>query len=768
MTTSRYPLPHKSHDVVEDINNLRTTFAEIDSNICTTQNEIDGILNTVTTLKNKTVHTDFELENPEIQSIAANRYLVVNSEGDGFECLDGGGDLGGKTGQSSIKRTDENFDTAWGDLTEVSKNGMTVQENSEDSEGNQTHIFVDEIEVTGTQLPRVELTNQQTETDFDIETNESIMLRDDIEPVADEIQVATNQNLGLVKIGDGFSIDDGKLSAPVYSEATKNEFGLVKIGDGVHNDEGTISRDEIKPATFSNFGVVRLGSSLRINTNEEMEIGNISNSGTIYNLGNVKICNYGIIELEEETLVYRVFITDDVVVQFKLDFDPQDDYAFVLELVSDGTHLVSFNELLHPAMPLLPVNRGTTRINVSKKLGAPYYDAEVSLLDAPTPVNLTPANGAINSNFLVYAPEGSTWHPKDLLRDYYDGYCECSQLRFEFETLVCVDYVKYWSRYSDTAMTEFILRGSSDGKNWTTLLYRKDEIIYGTIYTDRKGCFRYYDLKIGYTSGNNMPAGVTLWGTQIDNNVSEIKCLTPYMSSNETAFAKLTASNITSGSAANITNDAFNDYLNVKADDDEERWVKYELTTPDVASVLQILIGRSNSNRQSNWFKLEGSNDDENWDLLLERQYRDAEVFKNYNMLFYALNNKIAYKFYKLTCISTNDSNEIWLLDGFRLFNRSSGKTNFYSIIPSLSSANQDGYEVSASSQYNNSHAPVYVFDENLDTKWASSGGGEQWIQIKLPTATACSVFKVSSRTDGYLNQTPTKFELQGSHDGDV
>ena len=109
MTTSRYPLPHKSHDVVDDINNLRTTFTAIDSNIRTTQNEIEEISNTVQTLKNKTVHADFDLEKPEIQNISANRYLVVNSEGDGFECLDGGGDPGGKTGQSSIKRTDENF-----------------------------------------------------------------------------------------------------------------------------------------------------------------------------------------------------------------------------------------------------------------------------------------------------------------------------------------------------------------------------------------------------------------------------------------------------------------------------------------------------------------------------------------------------------------------------------------------------------------------------------------------------------------------------------
>ena len=71
-------------------------------------------------------------------------------------------------------------------------------------------------------------------------------------------------------------------------------------------------------------------------------------------------------------------------------------------------------------------------------------------------------------------------------------------------------------------MGEFILKGSNDGINWTTLLYlyRNEEVIYGKIYTDVKGCFRYFNLKIGYTQNENKPAGVILWGTQIDNNAN--------------------------------------------------------------------------------------------------------------------------------------------------------------------------------------------------------------------------------------------------------
>ena len=36
---------------------------------------------------------------------------------------------------------------------------------------------------------------------------------------------------------------------------------------------------------------------------------------------------------------------------------------------------------------------------------------------------------------------------------------------------------------------------------------------------------------------------------------------------------------------------------------------------------------------------------------------------------------------------------------------------------------------------------------------------------IKFPTVTICNVAKITSRSDGYLNQAPTEFEIQGSND---
>ena len=162
-----YRLPNKNHDVVDDINDLRSTFVMIDDDVKNTEEKIEALSETVSDLENRSVHLPYAVENSEIQNISANRYLVVNSDGDGFECLDGGGDVGGKLGQCSIKKTNENFDTAWGNILDVSKNGMTIQENSETSRANETHIYADVTEIENDkQLPKIELTNCQAKSDF--------------------------------------------------------------------------------------------------------------------------------------------------------------------------------------------------------------------------------------------------------------------------------------------------------------------------------------------------------------------------------------------------------------------------------------------------------------------------------------------------------------------------------------------------------------------------------------------------------------------------
>jgi hypothetical protein len=764
-----YALPNKIHDVVDDINELRSTFGKIDGDIKTNEDQIEELEERVSDLENRVIHFPNSESNTEIQNFAANRYLIVNQDGDGLECLEGGGNAGGKLNQSSIKKSDRNFDTAWGDVLSISKNGVTIQENSETSQGNEVHILVNEVEIENDeQLPKVELTNCRAKSDLVPESNLSVIFCDEIEEVEEEPQIATNLNYGFIKVGNGISVDDGIISAPIITKATENNAGIIKTGDGLINESGKISRAEIEPATFSNFGVIKLGDNLSINSNGEMEIDEMANAATIYNLGNVKICSDGIVELEEKTLIYRLLITEDLVIHFRTEFESRADFSFVLELVSDGTHLVAFNENLNPKMNTLPINRGTTKIKFTKKQGVPSYDFEISRLDAPNPILLTPNYGDdINSNLMV-THNGSDWNAHDMLKtSTNDMNFWGREFFFEFSTLVVVDYIFCHFRYSNNALGEFWLKASNDKKNWTMLLYKNNETINGNIPTEIKGCFRYFKLYLGWKN-ENYPRGFQLWGTQIDNNESELVLLTPTMSSNETGFAKLTYSNLHENGASQLTDTDANSYIYVKYSEDTTdlfRWIKYEFPEAVVANLLDVAAFRDNLERTMRWYKLEGSNDDETWSLLLERQYQ--RNFTGDETRWHEFENTTAYKFYKLTCLATN-GDQYWRIGRFRLFRRDVGKHNFYRAVPKLSSENQDGYKVTASSYYG-SHHPYHAFDDSsgVDNKWLSNSGDVNgaWLKIELPDAIVINTFQIQSPNEEYRDRAPKRFKIQGSND---
>jgi hypothetical protein len=118
----QYPLPNKNNVVLDDLERIRTAFTKIDEDVVETENKIDALAETVSDLENRAVHVAEIIENSEIKNIAPSRYLKTTDDGTGFECVDGGGDEGGKAGQNSIKKSDENYDTGWGDLREISKN----------------------------------------------------------------------------------------------------------------------------------------------------------------------------------------------------------------------------------------------------------------------------------------------------------------------------------------------------------------------------------------------------------------------------------------------------------------------------------------------------------------------------------------------------------------------------------------------------------------------------------------------------------------------
>lgn len=633
-------------------------------------------------------------------------------------------------------------------------------------------FFCDESEIENdNQLPKTNSKVIQTTHDFESENNSAVILKNEIEQSENVIELATKQNYGLVKIGSGIDIENGTISANIIQTATKNRLGYAKIGRGIDVEDGVISATEIAAATKNTKGIVKIGDDFELNENGEMELADMADASIIYKLDQMKICENGNIDLEEKKLIYRLYIASDVVVQINENFTPTQDYTFILELISNGTHLIAFSDQFKNGMTQLPINRGTTKIKISKKLGLPYYEATVYQHNAPNPINLTPVGSAIiNSEFAVTTPQGGNWNPVRILRTSLDGFSDIKELQFDFETLVCVDYVNYISRSSSVAMGEFILRGSNDGKNWTTLLYRNGQVVYGKVYTEVKGCFRHYNLKIGYTSDDNKPGGVTLWGTQIDNNESELTALTPLMGSNITSFATFTSSKFVSNSAAQATDTDLGTFVAVGYDANQNRWAQYELATPAAANVLELDF--YNYGSQTNWFTLMGSNDGTNWTLLLERQYfKNALSNNNYRVMIYNFQNETEYKYYRLNCLGTNDTIENWHIFGFKLYRRDTGKHNIYNLVPTLSSNSQDGYEATASSVWTNdsAHQPFYAFDGANNTKWASDGTDTQWLQIKLPSLMISDVVKIISRTDGdFNNQAPKDFEIQGSNDAET
>ena len=759
-TTRNYQLPNKYHDVVEDITTMRETFAQIDSDIAELEVKTKNVSTTVKTSASQMLQAN--VASPEIKNISADRFVII--DGSDVDCIDGSGNSGGLQGQCTVKKSNENFDQGWSGILETSANCQTVKVNATEASGRDTVILCE----SDNRLEELkqEFVYLQSVSDVEAQNNESVVFVDAIEEAKEVEQLATKFNNGIVKIGDGISVDNGIISAESFSNATKESHGIVQIGSGFSVDNtGTITAQGITHASAEKYGVVKLGSEFTTNSEGALTLTTDTTEASIYSLGTPKLVENGHINLEEDKAWYRAFVSNDLQFSINIGFVPEHDFAFLLEIVSTGSFVINFDANIKPVLNTMPINRGTTKIYFTKRLGIPYFEAIVKRQDAPEPICLTPSDmGTPNFNFLVYAPQGGNWNPYKLLKDSYNGYSDIKELMFEFSTLVCVDYVKYLSRAQTAPMGEFILRGSNDKKNWTTLLYKNNEIIYGEVYTDIKGCFRYYNLSIGYTSDDNKPGVVMLYGIQIDNNESELTYLTPLMNSNTTTFATLTASNIKANGAPQISDSDLNTYMTVGYDNNNERWLKYELTTPSVANLLELYYRGGDA--QSNWFVLEGSNDDSEWNLLLERQYPGDTLFNNgYRIMYFSFENDVEYKYYRLRCINTNSTSENWEIAGFKLHRHSIGKHNFYNIAPKMQSAEQDGYVVSASGRWNASYAEWMAFDGDKSTAWSGSGSIPAWIQIKCPNATVANCVSITARSSD-LSEMPKNFTIEASNDG--
>ena len=171
-------------------------------------------------------------------------------------------------------------------------------------------------------------------------------------------------------------------------------------------------------------------------------------------------------------------------------------------------------------------------------------------------------------------------------------------------------------------------------------------------------------------------------------------------------------------------------------------------------------------NRMPTWFKIEASNDDTNWDLILERQYL-SQWYHGETRQFW-VNNSTKYKYYRLSSIEQPTA--YFSLSRFRLFKKIEGQIPTVGFVPQMSSISQGGYIASGSSVSGSSRSPHHAFDNDTGTAWVSAENSDvttHWIQIKFPTATICDAIWMRSRNDEYYIQAPTSFEILGSNDGE-
>jgi hypothetical protein len=337
------------------------------------------------------------------------------------------------------------------------------------------------------------------------------------------------------------------------------------------------------------------------------------------------------------------------------------------------------------------------------------------------------------------------------------------EIYFDFAKSVVVDSVYFYNNNTN-ALSLFELLGSNDKISWTRLLYKAGVTIDKNTVTEKKGAFHYFKLKF---SNEANVRGIQLCGSTIDNDDSELILLTPQMSSDNVAGITISCSNLRWNNTRDVTSPSCNSAIELNKGDYDDAWIQYEFAEPKVANFLDMASHQDNTQRTARWFKLIASNDGEDWDLLLEREYQ--EDWKQCETRYFEFENTTAYKFYRLVCSYTSDGNNpfLWRIARFRLFRRESGTTYFANALPPLIAANQDGYEVSASSEYDSGHAAVNAFDGDADTKWATANDAQNnaWLKIKLPEATAFSAAFLQARVDQYYGQAPSAFKIQGSND---
>ena len=768
-----YPLPHPSNIASQDVTRIATALTMIDADISECSTSIDTINSTVQNLDAKSLRIPSELVgqvDTELTNIQPRRYVVVNEDASGFSTVEGGGGEGGKKGELLVKKSDKNFDTTWIDPRAILKKAPTVKETISDVQlpNNSTMILADVHETDlRDDLPRHGLTQRQINSDASADSSYTYILCDTVDDTAeDESDIATHEKFGRVKIGSGINLNNGEISVPIMGFASENNFGLVKIGSGLNVNDGVISAQTYPHADHENFGTIKPSEDFNFDSKGALQLANRSED-IIYQAATKNIVDNSVIKIIPTCAYYRAFINTDTLFSFDLDnFTPKADISFDLEIVSDGTYVVNFGSNVIWKLPCAGVNAGTTIIHFDKLIGEPQFRGSLKSVGTSGIKLLTPDTSADITENYICGHNGCGWQACYCLAEKsYDNYQNFTNpveaiWYIDFMRSTYVEYLEYVNGYDNWTAEYFYVEGSVDGKNWKRLLTREN--VKPTTYTlDEHGFFKHYRIRCK----NTQIRYFRWYGFDVEDEKYELQRVMPIMQSDSANGFVITSSGLSSGNLYNLTTDSISSWANFETRLNGEFWVKYELAEPQSVDMIDLAARfGAESDRMPTWFRIEGSNDDENWETILERAYLSRWYQGESHQ--YWIYNQTPYKFYRLLSLEQQTVN--FSLSRFRLYKKIDGIVP-QGFVPILSSASQGGYEISASSNDGSDHWPYLAFDGTTSTKWATANhwGAGDWIQIKFPTETLCTTVWMTSRNDQYYGQSPSAFKILGSVDGE-
>jgi hypothetical protein len=635
---------------------------------------------------------------------------------------------------------------------------------------NNVVILTDEIETDNSdQLPRVGLTQRQILADAIADSQYTYILCDAIDESApDESDIATATKFGRVMIGPGIEYDNGVISNPPPQKASKTNYGIVKIGPGLDVDDGVVSAPNYQHADHENYGTVKLSADFKSGNSGELQLANKKDvEEIIYQFSNVDIVHNNCIIPKSNFAKYRLFINEDSLIT--LDWSQiiiEKDMAFDFEIISDATYVISFDANIVWTLPCAGVSSGKTVIHFERKFGSTILYGNLKSTETKSVLNLTPNSSEDIQPDFICGHNGMGWNACTCLqvKDYSNWMSFYNPNEgiwyIDFMRSTYVEYLEYVQGYDNWTAEYFYIEGSIDRKNWKRLLTREN-VKPATYILDAHGFFRHYRIRC-----KNTQIRYFRWfGYNVEDELFELVRVMPLMTnSNSLNGFSITSTGTNEGALYNLTNNNIGSWANFSTRSNGEFWIKYELLETAVINFIDLCAPNGYSDRMPMWFKIEASDDDENWVLLLERaslmRWYDGESRQYY------IDNNTAYKYYKFTPLEIPSTE--FRIARFRLYRRVDGRDALQNFIPTLSSSSQGGYVVSCSSEANGGNVGYYAFDGDNTTKWTSSDNSsvDRWIQIKFPTETVCNAVSLKAESGNYGYSAST-FEIQGSSDGE-